>query len=262
MFKQRIITVIIGLPVLILIAYKGTWVLLLGLLALLILGMSEYIEIVKKAGYGALEKAMYICGTLLLLEAYFWQGQQTALFSFIIFLVLTYQWLLQKQVSSVSALSVSFLGIIYLSLFKYVLLLRALPEGFLLVIIIFLLTWMVDTGAYFFGSLFGKNKLAPNISPNKTKEGAVGGFFSTILVALVIHFTIFPMGIINAVLLGSLIACIGQTGDMFESLLKRKAHIKDSGKIFPGHGGILDRFDSILFTVPAAYYFLTLVLLT
>lgn len=118
-------------------------------------------------------------------------------------------------------------------------------------------TWATDTGAYFTGKYFGKRKLASQISPNKTIEGALGGILLTVIIVTL--FTSFFMNfsilwIIYSVLL-SLFAIIG---DLFESCLKRSMEVKDSGSLIPGHGGILDRFDSLLFTIPFTYFYLIL----
>lgn len=120
-------------------------------------------------------------------------------------------------------------------------------------------TWLTDIGAYFVGKYYGKIKMAPRISPNKTIEGALGGIlFSFIfVVAFTLYLDVFSgIWLIYAVLL----PFIAIVGDLFESAIKRATGVKDSGYVIPGHGGILDRFDSLLFTIPFTYFFLTLFL--
>lgn len=122
--------------------------------------------------------------------------------------------------------------------------------------------WMGDTGAYLIGSWIGKHKLAPNISPNKSWEGAVGGLvfsaiFGPLLSTGVLHliFHTSPVPVVHLVIASAIAGVFGQLGDLAESLLKRGAGVKDSGGLFPGHGGMLDRLDSLLFAFPAVYFY-------
>ncbi len=119
------------------------------------------------------------------------------------------------------------------------------------------ITWVTDSVAYFIGIKFGKTPLAPAISPKKTREGSLGGIlFAAIFAAvfaLINEYSILPI-----VALGIFLSIIGQTGDLVESAMKRERVVKDSGKILPGHGGILDRFDSLLFVIPTLYLILKL----
>ena len=260
MLTHRLITAIIGIPLLIYLIYVGALPLFLAVSLVFLLGLNEFINMLQKAGYSPLKLSMYIGGLLLIGEAYLYGGKYSTLAFFMVFILLAINLILVSKLN-VATMAVSFLGVIYLSFFKYILLLRDLPDGFLegfyLILIAFILTWMVDTGAYFSGRLFGNKKLAPNISPNKTWEGAIGGTVFTILAAVILHFTLMPLGgMLNAMILGLLIAIAGQLGDLLESLIKRSANVKDSGNLLPGHGGILDRFDSILFTMPVTYYFM------
>ena len=257
---HRLITAVLGIPLLIFLIYRGSTLLLLAVLLVFLLGMREFIYMAEKTGYSLLKLSMYIGGLLLIGEAYLYGGEYATLTYFIVFMFLAINLILVSKLN-IATMAVSFLGVIYLSFFKYILLLRDLPyvflEGFYLILIAFLLTWMVDTGAYFSGRLFGNKKLAPSISPNKTWEGAIGGTIFTILTAVILHFTLISIGgVLNAIILGLLISISGQLGDLLESLIKRAANVKDSGNLLPGHGGILDRFDSILFTVPVTYYFM------
>mgnify|MGYP005995723545 CR=1 FL=1 len=112
--------------------------------------------------------------------------------------------------------------------------------------------WANDTGAYLVGKQFGKNKLAPKISPNKTIEGLLGGIALAIITGIVSSYFIDGLSYLNAIFLAILISFSSTIGDLFESVLKRRADVKDSGKLFIGHGGFLDRFDSVLFAAPVA----------
>ena len=123
------------------------------------------------------------------------------------------------------------------------------------------LVWLGDAAALYVGRLFGHHKLAPAISPGKTVEGAIGGLFGSLTGALLGKFWLvqeFPL--VHCLVLGGILAVLGQVGDLSESLLKRSTGVKDSGHLIPGHGGILDKVDGILFSAPAMYYYYTLYL--
>ena len=122
----------------------------------------------------------------------------------------------------------------------------------------FLILWMNDTGAYIIGSLIGKHKFIEHISPKKTMEGTMGGVLSSIGVAIIIAQFNTGLNIWAWIGLGIIISLSGTYGDLAESMMKRRASIKDSGNIMPGHGGVLDRFDSFIFAVPAAYTYIKL----
>lgn len=126
-------------------------------------------------------------------------------------------------------------------------------QSLLALLFIVLCIWACDTGAYLFGKMFGKNKLAPLISPNKTIEGSVAGTLCSVIVALGFNlFKLFKYSPIQLILYGIIFAMSGQLGDLIESGLKRQYEVKDSGRILPGHGGILDRFDSLLLALSVA----------
>ena len=122
-----------------------------------------------------------------------------------------------------------------------------------------LLTWVNDTGAYLVGSQFGKTPLFPRISPNKTWEGSIGGAVTCILFGYVLHLLFDEIGLIQWLVLATIVGVFGGIGDLVESMLKRSVGVKDSGNLLPGHGGLLDRFDAFIFVIPfAAAYILYL----
>ncbi len=118
-------------------------------------------------------------------------------------------------------------------------------------------TWLTDTGAYFGGIRYGKRKLVPEISPNKTKEGALSGLLSALLGSLVFALIV-EKPPFQLLILGFVLSCAGQVGDLVESAMKREQAVKDSGSLLPGHGGVLDRFDSVIFSFPTLYVLLSL----
>ena len=129
----------------------------------------------------------------------------------------------------------------------------------LLLLAIFIFIWVNDTGAYLVGSRWGKTPLAPSISPKKTVEGSIGGLLLALLSAVILRLLLFPeLSWLHILLIAAVVAIFGTIGDLFESSLKRQAGVKDSGKLIPGHGGILDRIDSFLLAVPAVYLLLRL----
>ena len=151
-----------------------------------------------------------------------------------------------------------FFGVIYCAVPLALLLeIRVAENGRLLVCFLLLTIWATDAGAYFMGRSWGKRKLAPNISPGKTRAGFFGGvLFASITGGSMAYGFSLPFGWIEAIFIAGILSIAGQVGDLAESLLKREAGIKDSGKLIPGHGGMLDRLDSLLFASPVFYLFL------
>jgi phosphatidate cytidylyltransferase len=125
-----------------------------------------------------------------------------------------------------------------------------------LLTLFFIVVFAGDTGAYYTGRNFGRKRLAPRVSPGKTVEGAIGGLIGNVVAALIAHYTFFPeLKIVHAIPLALVMGALGITGDLCESMLKRGARAKDAGNLIPGHGGLLDRLDSMLFNAPLLYYF-------
>ncbi len=151
-------------------------------------------------------------------------------------------------------------GFLYVPLLlTHLLWLRNLPHGIDWVFLLLVIVMAGDTAAYYVGSSLGKRKLYPVVSPNKSVEGALGGLCGSIVGAFIAKATFFPELTVGDCLAVALtMGPLGQVGDLFESLLKRSFGVKDSGAIIPGHGGVLDRLDSILFAAPAAYYYASL----
>ncbi|WP_430785875.1 phosphatidate cytidylyltransferase [Virgibacillus flavescens] len=128
-------------------------------------------------------------------------------------------------------------------------------EGLVNIFYVLLVIWATDSGAYFFGRAFGKKKLWPMISPNKTIEGALGGILLSVAVGVVFNLlTPFPRAMLLVIGVTILVSIFGQIGDLVESAFKRHYDVKDSGDILPGHGGLLDRFDSLLFVLPLLHF--------
>ncbi len=127
-----------------------------------------------------------------------------------------------------------------------------------LLMFLFALVWINDSGAYFAGKSLGKHKMSPRLSPNKTWEGAVGGFAATVLLGVLIGAFSGYFTVLEGFILGVILGVVGPLGDLMESAIKRGANIKDSGTLLPGHGGVLDRIDSVLVCAPILYYYIVL----
>lgn len=151
-------------------------------------------------------------------------------------------------------------GVLYLGiLLSFPALLRGMPEGQTYIFYLFLVTWAGDTGAFYTGTLWGRHKLFPAISPRKSVEGSLGGLASSLLASLLAKGWFWPaLSPRYCIVLGLSLGVMGQVGDLAESLLKRSLAVKDSGSLIPGHGGILDRLDSLLFTAPTMFSYVTL----
>jgi phosphatidate cytidylyltransferase len=186
-------------------------------------------------------------------------------------LILTLIWIILRRPKggAITSWVWSIAGILYAGwLLGYVVSLRGLADGRSWIFFILLATVASDTVAFFIGRAFGRHKLAPQISPNKTWEGAIAGVIGAVIFSLLFPpaelfsatnpFHIHGLSYGEAIILGVLVSIFGQTGDLAESLLKRKTGVKDSGSLLPGHGGILDRLDSIIFAGVVVYYFAVL----
>lgn len=174
----------------------------------------------------------------------------------IIFLVFLHQFFLLRISGVMRDISFSLTGILYVSfLLSYLILLRAIPGmGKWLVLTTFFITWMGDSGAYFVGKMWGRHRFFSILSAHKTVEGFIGAI-SLSLTGALISYCWLPLPWYHILVLGGLGGVMGQLGDFFESMLKRGLGIKDFGKFLPGHGGLLDRFDSMIFVAPFFYYY-------
>jgi phosphatidate cytidylyltransferase len=198
-----------------------------------------------------------------LLVMFFYQSSFFFVLSLPILLMITLSYFVFLSIpvgTAFNYISKVFFSLFYPALFLCFLgLLRDLPKGTFWLFSVLASTFGADTGAYIFGKNFGKHKLAPRVSPGKTIEGLFGGMIFSVAVLFSCNFFIFHF--LNAqtcLILGILIGLVGPLGDLSESLLKRGAGIKDSGNLIPGHGGILDRVDALIFTSPVVYYYAVL----
>ena len=164
--------------------------------------------------------------------------------------------------TATSRTGLTLLGVHYVALLLTPLaLLKRLPQGSDWIFLVLTITWLSDTGAYFSGRALGRHKLYPAISPGKSIEGAIGGLCSSVGAAVLAHLWYMPqLGWRDAVLIAVIGGALGQAGDLVESMVKRGYGVKDSGWIIPGHGGLLDRIDALLFSAPFVYLYATYVM--
>ncbi|HEX2952953.1 MAG TPA: phosphatidate cytidylyltransferase [Bacillota bacterium] len=266
--KARVFSGILGAIVIIFFTWLGHLWLAAGMGIIILLGVWEYYGLTKSMGF-QLSLPLVMGGSMLFLlaasvELPFWHfsgptgvGPAGFIVAAMLFIMLLVELICEETQVALAKIGVGILGVVYPGLLlSYIILIRRLPEpfGFHLLIFTYIITWGCDTGAFFVGTLFGKHKLMPRISPNKSIEGAIGGVIigsaAAIIYSSIVGIPWFPWAILAPV--GTVIA---QLGDLFESLLKRAAHVKDSGQFLPGHGGVLDRFDSLIFVAPFIYYF-------
>ncbi len=256
----RLLTgLILGTIVMSCIIY-GKLAILFMLLAIIFLATKEYVKILKHKGFFPSFKVMLLAEVLLAWIAYVQRFDLVALvLSFCS--IGSFMWVLfcgrQPYIANVAT---TLLGIVYCGWFPlHLVFLRNLhclrfESGLGFVVLMFTAILLTDTGCYYVGTKFGKHKLAPVISPNKTIEGSIGGGIFAIIGAVIVGWT-FGLEWYLAVLAGLLCTVFAQIGDLSESLIKRDAGVKDSGHSLPGHGGFLDRADSFIFTIPMMYYF-------
>ncbi|MDX9873143.1 MAG: phosphatidate cytidylyltransferase [Clostridia bacterium] len=254
MLSKRILTALIGIPALIFIFYQGGLILLGVVILLILLGLYEYRNLVNRSGHHPMSLPLCLGGLLMPLAVQYY-GESAGTAAFIYAVVTLVYYLFRHHSFSPLDLALSFLGFLYIVLgFTNLLFLRSMEQGFWLLVYIFVIVWSTDTAAYFIGTYFGRHSLAPDISPKKSWEGFIAGIVFSLLTVYILTAVAHLERAWLLLVITPIISVAGQLGDLFESTLKRFAGIKDSGNIFPGHGGILDRFDSALWAAPFAYH--------
>ncbi len=272
MLKTRVISALVGLTLLIAVLYLGS--ITLGIVVTLIAAIGLY-EFYNSVSAVKNIQPIKIVGYLSILPLLILGLQKTGWFNIdlniltgisvclVIFLSMAFIVLEHKKYNIIDACVTAF-SIAYVPfLMSFLILIRNMDNGIILIWLIFIGAWGTDTMAYTFGRLFGKRKIIPEISPKKTLAGAIGGILGCI--ALMIVFGVITnayfdlkMSFVVLAILGLICGMVSQIGDWSASAIKRYVNIKDFGNIMPGHGGVLDRFDSILFVAPVVYFVLVL----
>jgi len=256
-----LLTAAIALPLLILLVHKGTYLQFsCFVLVLSLLGLDEFYRMAL-AGRKSLGRTASLAGTLLPLcflspdHPLILPAMTFLIISFALYFLFTFR----EMKTATMELSLLCLGLFYVPLLlAHLQMLRGLAHGQQWIFLLMVIVMAGDTGAFYVGSSLGRKKLYPLVSPKKSVEGAIGGLAGSFIGALIAKFTFFPeLTMADSLVMALLLGTLGQLGDLFESFLKRSFGVKDSGVIFPGHGGVLDRLDSILFAAPAAFYYAT-----
>jgi phosphatidate cytidylyltransferase len=267
----RIIIAIIFIPFILYISYSGGLAFMSFVILLIFFGLIEFSSILRLKNISILRTLFILSGILIGISVYYFDVRFIPIILLVgIFISGLYQLVKNKFNFAIENLSSFLFGLIYVSVFfSFLILIREFPKvlgleyqlGGLWVIFIFFCLWLSDTLAYFIGTPFGKHKILPEVSPKKSWEGSMGGMAGAILAAIfskIIFLKEIPFN--QLLFLSILISIFGQLGDFVESSFKRSANLKDSSRIIPGHGGILDRFDSLLFTAPLVYFYLKFIL--
>jgi phosphatidate cytidylyltransferase len=259
----RVISAVVGLPLLGALVF---WRQPLGFgvfsLVVVALGLYEYAGLTLREAPSRERLVLIVVGTAFAAAVYIWPARTLLWGMGAVVLLGTTTLLGGGDIKSGPArLAAAGFGLFYVGglLTAFPLIHRDLPSGSLWVTVAFAVTFVNDTMAYFTGRAFGRHKLAPSISPGKTVEGGIGGLLGGMAFMLIARATFFPaLTLIDVLAIGAGAGVLGPVGDLLESMLKRAAGAKDSGRLIPGHGGILDRIDSLLFVGALVYVFVSL----
>ena len=271
MLAQRVATAIVGIPALVVVLYLGRWWIAALILVIAVLAGAETFRLLGQAGYRALAWLGTAIGVVLVLAGIFFTEPNEKALLFLVagfMLAAIGSFLRADPRDGLATLMATVFGGLYVGLLGFLPRLAGLDlvtdpgarVGGLLdagrwwLVVAVLGVWAYDTGAYFAGRIIGGPRFLTTISPSKTWAGAVGGLVTATVVVAVLLWAL-GRGPAEALVLGPLVAIAAQAGDLLESMIKRAAGAKDSGRLFPGHGGILDRVDSLLFAGPVVYFY-------
>lgn len=266
----RVVIAFIFGPIIIYVTLLGKLPFLILIEIFTIVGLWEFSYLAQLKNSQIPKWILLPLGVFLGISVYLW-GEKTLIFPLLgVLYVTAFIFIIKGRTDgATSDLSLSVFSLFYVAgLFSFLLLIRELPHqlgwdykiGGLWIVFLLLSIWSCDTFAYFIGAPLGKHKLSPAVSPNKTVEGFFGGILGALVAAFFSYHVFFKSAGLNHLLIISIfVGLIGQIGDLTESLFKRDAKLKDISHIIPGHGGILDRFDSLLFVSPIVYYYLKFV---
>lgn len=261
----RTIVALIGIPFIIAACYFGKELFLIFVLAIGIISFHEFSKMVLNKKSHVNIPAGITSVAVIILNSYYGFIEFEILILIIVPLLLFME-LFRNKESAILNLGSALLGIFYIGLFaSSILKIREFfgfsnqlyIQGGLLIISVLISIWACDSGAFFIGSAVGKHKLFPRVSPKKSWEGAIAGFLFSVLAMIALRSIFLDfLSLRDVIIIGLISGIFGQIGDLIESLIKRDASVKDSSSLIPGHGGIFDRFDSLLFTAPLVYIYL------
>lgn len=258
--KTRILSGLIMLPLLV-IVYFGGPVLLIGAFLIGLIGIREFFEAFETAKI----KGSYVVANISILLLYglnlfLKQYPELNMLWVILVVILSFLYMFNITNRKLNDGLVTIVGIIYVIFFSYhVVLIDQSGEYSILIWLVFITAFGTDIFAYFTGFFLGRHKLCPNISPKKTVEGAIGGLVGSVVLSGLFGYIFCREFLVYCIIIGVVGSIMSQLGDLSASIIKRKLKVKDYGKLIPGHGGILDRFDSVLFTAPSVYYSIVII---
>lgn len=253
----------IGVPIILICVYFGGLPFLFLVLALSIIAINEFYNLMLKKGFFPAYYVGNIINIFFIVFASYalkrdWEPAHSAILTLAAAIALISGIFLKREKDTIIDVAVTILGMIYVGwFFSYIIFVRSLTEHGGYLFFLLFTVWAMDMMSYLAGKYFGRTPLAPSISPKKTWEGSVAGFIICLLAAAIFSWTA-QLEIWHALTLGVLIGVFGQLSDLIESLIKRDAGAKDSSDLLPGHGGVLDRIDSFILTAPLLYYYVVL----
>jgi len=253
---QRSLSAIILIPIVVGATYAGgLWFSAIIVLVASVAGY-EFFQMMKLGGYKPSPFWGLLLIWLLLADARYpaWQLARPALTG-VLFLSLSWQLFKKNTITPTVDWALTIAGALYLGgMGGHFISLRDAPRGLEWMVLMFLATWATDSGAYFIGLSLGRHKFFPRLSPKKTWEGTIGGWFCGVAVTLLVGLYI-GLGFVHGLVLGALVCALLPLGDLAVSMMKRNVGVKDTSGLIPGHGGMLDRIDSLLFAVVVVYYY-------
>lgn len=260
MLKTRIISACVFVPVILVAAFVGSWLWAALVLAIALVGGYEYGKMVEAKEYRFLPWIYYPSATLIVVLAQLFPESPAILMAALFLSFAAYMTMFILGKYDIEEVTMNIAAVVYIPIAMAcaILLRSGFPDGMWLILLLLIIQWFTDSGAYLIGSSIGKHKLMPKVSPKKSVEGAVGGIVVAVIGAMLLNtfVNILPVGYMAFIAV--VISIGGQLGDLCESALKRWAGVKDSGTLIPGHGGMLDRFDSMLFAAPLLLLFISI----
>ena len=269
MFWRRALSVVVLVPLVLLIIYQGDWLYLLLVLVAMLMMQVEYCRLAQhfteklNPVMPALLTGIFCLLAYLLPTLTKTVSDATVMFSFLTFVVIyvfaesIFRAKVEGELITVTLKLTGILTIGWVLGYHLILLRNVESSGMHLIFLLCGTVWCNDTGAYLVGRAFGRHKLGTPVSPRKTVEGTISGLVIGTLIGTVLGVVLLKgkMPWVNAAFIGLLLSILGQLGDLSASLMKRTAGVKDSGDVIPGHGGFIDRCDSLIFSTPALYYY-------
>ncbi|MEJ2209383.1 MAG: phosphatidate cytidylyltransferase [Anaerolineae bacterium] len=268
MLRTRVLSAIVLIPIVAGLAYAGGWLLAVVLFIVVVRAAFEAFVLLQGAGYRPLLPVAALIMALFFLAARLPEAHLTGLvLAFSLIFSLIWQLLRPPRENPIQSWTLT-LGIaLWLGwLASHFVLLRDLSPAFGLglgtrwLAVVFLVTWINDSAAYFVGKAIGRHPCCPYLSPNKTWEGTIGGWIGGVGATVLLGLWLVDLPWLHGLALGALVATVAPFGDLAKSMIKRQMGVKDFAALIPGHGGMFDRIDSLLFVAPTIYYYVTLVL--